>query len=137
MRENTIEQTVAINFWNADQPLQRIADDRLSWRSVTTGGVAGVILALADPDRGVLEIETAQGSVSRRVEDIRLEPAICAFGGLDKRIAVYRLPDKPASRECSCVVPLAGLRTGDNPVHIRVTQEDGHMAWTSPVYVVR
>jgi hypothetical protein len=32
---------------------------------------------------------------------------------------------------------LETLHKRDNPIYIRVTQEDGHMAWTSPVYLVR
>ena len=31
----------------------------------------------------------------------------------------------------------ADLHSGDNPILIRVVQEDGHMAWSSPVYLVR
>ena len=26
---------------------------------------------------------------------------------------------------------------GDNPVYIRLTQEDGTLAWTSPIYIYR
>ena len=26
---------------------------------------------------------------------------------------------------------------GDNAVFVKVTQEDGHVAWTSPIYVYR
>ena len=29
------------------------------------------------------------------------------------------------------------LHTGDNPIYVRMIQEDGHLAWTSPVYLVR
>jgi hypothetical protein len=25
---------------------------------------------------------------------------------------------------------------GDNPLYVRLTQEDGHQAWSSPIYVV-
>jgi hypothetical protein len=25
--------------------------------------------------------------------------------------------------------------TGDNPLYVCVTQEDGHLAWSSPLYV--
>jgi hypothetical protein len=27
--------------------------------------------------------------------------------------------------------------TGDNPLFIRLTQEDGTLAWTSPIYIFR
>ena len=28
------------------------------------------------------------------------------------------------------------LGNGDNPIYICVVQEDGHMAWSSPIYLV-
>jgi len=31
-------------------------------------------------------------------------------------------------------IPLTGGR--DNPLHVCVTTEDGHQAWSSPIYVV-
>ena len=28
------------------------------------------------------------------------------------------------------------LQRGDNPLYVKVVQEDGHVAWSSPVYLV-
>ena len=28
------------------------------------------------------------------------------------------------------------LRAGDNPLYVRLTQEDGHQAWSSPIYAI-
>jgi hypothetical protein len=47
-----------INFWNVNQPLRMVARDQLAWKSVTTGGVAGMIITLDRSDAGSLEIET-------------------------------------------------------------------------------
>jgi len=33
-------------------------------------------------------------------------------------------------------LPLAELGAGDNPIYVKLVQEDGHMAWSSPIYVV-
>ena len=32
---------------------------------------------------------------------------------------------------------LALRATADNPLFIRLTQEDGTLAWTSPIYLIR
>ncbi len=32
---------------------------------------------------------------------------------------------------------IALRETGDNPLFIRLTQEDGTLAWTSPIYLIR
>jgi hypothetical protein len=26
---------------------------------------------------------------------------------------------------------------GDNPLYVRITQEDGHLVWSSPIYLYR
>jgi hypothetical protein len=56
---------------------------------------------------------------------------------LDKKLQLYRLPSRDDGRkefEFSTVV--RGLKQGDNPLFVRVTQEDGHLAWSSPIYLV-
>jgi hypothetical protein len=124
-----------INFWNADRPLRQVSDTELSWRSVTTGGLAGAILTLTKPNAGVLHIRTEQGAVDCRVDELGLEPRTWSFGGLRKELSLYRLPAQPV-REINLSLPLTDLRPGDNPIYVKLIQEDGHMAWSSPIYLV-
>jgi hypothetical protein len=133
---NTILGATPINFWNANQQLEKIASQQLAWKSITTGGVTGVILALEQSNAGSLDIDTHQHRVECDIGSVGLEPMRWDCGGLRKEIKVYRLPDRQASCEFSFSLPLADLQGGDNPIYVRVTQVDGHMAWTSPVYLV-
>ena len=132
---NSILEATPINFWNAGRPLERIGDDQLAWRSITTGGLSGVILTLAEPYAGSLEIDTLQHRVCCDLADIGLTPLACECGGLNKRLTVYRLPSLGPSREIAIDLPLTHLHPGDNAIYIRLVQEDGHMAWTSPIYL--
>ena len=134
LQNNTIRSAVPINFWNANQPLQQERPDRLSWRSITTGGLMGVVLTLESLD-GCLEFDTIQKTLQCDIADIGLEPTVWNCGGIKKQISISRLPDRPSSHTFTCTVPIEHLNDGDNPIYIRVTQEDGHMAWTSPVYL--
>ena len=134
---NTILDAVPINFWNPDQPLERIGSQQLNWKSVTTGGISGVILTLADTRTGRLEIDTLQHCVECDIPSLGLKPKVWDCGGLKKKIEVYQLPDRQESNEYSFNLPLTGLHKGDNPIYICMSQEDGHMAWSSPLYVVR
>ena len=104
---------------------------------MTTGGAAGLILTLEKPKAGFIELHTAQRDISCRLRTLGAAPRTWACGGLRKQIQVYRLPAE--SREVTMRVPLdlAKLGPGDNPIYVRITQEDGHMAWSSPMYVVR
>jgi hypothetical protein len=133
---NTIMDAAPINFWNPDQPLERIGKHRLVWTSVTTGGLSGVILTLEKEKTGNLQINTLQGNVECELDSLAYEPKVWQCGGLSKRIKVYLLPNKLNAFQYSFNLSLMALHEGDNPIYIRVTQEDGHMAWSSPVYVV-
>ena len=135
LQNNAITAATPLNFWNADHPLEQPDDQHLAWQSVTTGGTAGVILTLAKADAGTLHIQTLQGNIEVDIAAIGLEPQIWQFGGLQKELLVYRLPDSQLTADFSFSLPLAELHTGDNPIYIHVVQEDEHRAWTSPVYL--
>jgi hypothetical protein len=130
---NGIVQATPINFWNANQPLERVGCHQVAWKSVTTGGVAGVILELEETDVGLLAIDTFQRRVECEIGSLGMEPIVWDCGGLQKEIRVYRLPDRQRTCEVSFTLPLTGTHQA---IYIRMTQEDGHMAWTSPVYLV-
>jgi hypothetical protein len=141
---NAILGAKPIHFWNADQPLERNGN-QLSWKSITTGGLAGVILTLENAQGGTLRLDTPQSQAACQIDTLGLEPTVWQCGGLRKRIEAYRLPNprkasggdwgEAGPYEFAFEVPLVGLQEGDNPVYVRLAQEDGHMAWTSPVYV--
>ena len=133
---NTISSVRSINFWNKHHPLKLIDQHRLEWKSITTGGVAGIILTVEEANTGQLEIETAQGNISLDVNSIGIKPKTWNYGGLSKKLEIYRLPDNKSSTDVTFKLPLKILRKGDNPIYIRMMQEDGHMAWSSPIYLI-
>ncbi len=172
VKNNRILGVVAVNIWNALRPVRTDGSNRVLWKSATTGGYSGLIIEVEDPNKGKLEIRSLQGSVSCRICDIGIEPAIWEYGGLRKKLEVYRLPannvsDSHTRKLVSFTVPLvdqtaanspievasadrAGaspaspnthgsvvLKKGCNPLYLCAVQEDGHMAWTSPVYMMR
>ncbi len=136
VRGNRIGRMTPINFWNPDRPLRRASATKLTWQSATTGGLAGMVLDLEKPLAGTLGIDSAQRNVRCKVRSIGLSARIYQAGGLDKQIQIYRLPDRRQPAEFAFELPLGKLRRGDNPIFVRVTQIDGHLAWSSPIYVV-
>ncbi|MBN1400651.1 MAG: DUF3604 domain-containing protein [Anaerolineae bacterium] len=132
---NRIVEVEPINFWNPLRPVSCTDAQGLTWRSITTGGLAGVILTLEEAQAGTLTIRTAQGAVTCSIEALGPAPMEWAFGGLAKQIAIQRLPDVNPWREYALSLALTQWHTGDNPIYLRIAQEDGHLAWTSPIYV--
>lgn len=132
---NSILDTQGINFWNSEAQPRSIGGNGVEWGSVTTGGVAGLILRLRRPNAGRLEIETAQGRVSVDLKEIERSGRTWDYGGVARQLKVARLPDKPLLSTMRVSHRMEKLKKGDNPIYMHVVQEDGHMAWTSPVYV--
>jgi hypothetical protein len=133
---NTIESAVPINFWNPEQPLERKSGNQLAWKSFTTGSAKGMIMTLENPSEGKIDFETAQVKAAINIKEIGIEPNVWECGGLDMALQIYRLPDQQESNAFAFSVTLSDLKKGDNPIFIRMAQEDGHLAWSSPIYVV-
>ena len=136
---NRIQAVTPINFHNPDLPCRQTGPARLDWESITTGGVAGLILELARPESGRVRVDTRQTCFDAGLQGLGVEGRTWPLGGLDKRISLYRLPAGGGPAHCEFTYRLAAgdCRQGDNPILVKVVQEDGHMAWSSPVYVVK
>jgi hypothetical protein len=136
VRDNTILDTTPIHFWSPHRPLKTVSQEQLAWQSITTGGLSGLILTLREPQQGTIEVKTEQRHIECAIGSLGLKPTVWECGGLRKQIEAYRLPDTGRTHAFSVAHPLTGLHPGDNPIYVRVMQEDGHMAWSSPIYVV-
>lgn len=138
LTDNRIRRFQTINFHNLEQPCTQTDPRTLEWSSITTGGVAGVILELANADAGHIAVRTAQKSFKAKLSRIDERGRSFHAGGIQKQISVYRLRDTGAACDLSGSVVLTSeqLQAGDNPIYVCVIQEDGHMAWSSPIYVV-
>jgi hypothetical protein len=103
---------------------------------VTTGNFAGFDALLETPMAGNLRVETKSGVLETPLDWVVLEENRFDCGGLDKHLVVYRLPDRNQCyrAKTALVIPLESGR--DNPLYVRLTTEDGHRAWSSPIYVV-
>jgi len=131
-----IERFQPINNWNPERSFRREGSG-LTWSSVTTGGFSGVDVWLDDASRGVMELSTPLVAARIRLADIGGEERILDAGGLGRRVRLFRLPEEMAAREMTIAVTVAPEVAGDTPVWVKVTQEDGHIAWSSPVYLSR
>lgn len=136
---NRIRQAKPINFWNADNRLETRGDAGLAWKAVTTGSFGGLDLWLEDANAGRVEIETPQGRFEVLLEDIGLEDMAFNCGGLGKALRVYRLPERLTGKtlKWSRKMAVRGAGQGDTRPYVCVTFEDGHQAWSSPVYMFR
>ncbi len=134
---NRFARYAPVNFLNPERKVQETAPGTaLAWSSVTTGNLAGVDIWLDEARRGTLRVET--NIVSGEVDLASLAADTVAFdgGGLGRRISVYRLPEADWSRRATLDHTVRFSGGADLPVYVRVTQADGHQAWSSPIYLI-
>jgi hypothetical protein len=134
---NGIEAVRPINFWNPEKTVILERGTGVSWQSLTTGGYSGLDLIMQKPSSGVLRIDTPLLRLELEVDEIGLEDTIVEAGGLGRRMRIFRLPDTLEHRAVAVERELPLHGENDNPLYAKVIQEDGHAAWSTPIYLVR
>ncbi|MEM6304373.1 MAG: DUF3604 domain-containing protein [Pseudomonadota bacterium] len=134
---NTLVRATPVNFFNRDKRLVQ-SGNGLSWEALTTGNFGGVDLYLKEPDAGRLTFETPLVAFDLEIAQIGMAEHLFEENGrLPRFVRVFRLPDQMTATSAEFTVPVALSDQGDNPLFVRLTQEDGTRAWTSPIYVYR
>ena len=134
---NEIVRADVINNWNLDRGLQRQNAAGLAWRAVTTGNFGAIDIWLKNGIAGRMSFETRHARGSRDIASLGLERHVFSAGGLDRSIELYRLPETMTEKEMTITRRLPLREQGDTRLLVRVTQEDGHRAWSSPIYLFR
>ena len=123
--------------WN--KRFDRTAPGRLEWggadhrRLWWLRCLAGPIPRCRDPE--AIDTALVQADHPGQAE-IGLEDKVFEAGGIKRRIRVFRLPDENPHHALHIerTVPLRKDR--DNALYICLTQEDGHLVWSSPIYLI-
>jgi hypothetical protein len=137
LKGNCFLRAVAINHFNADKPLRLAADGAsVDFDTVTTGNQSGFDLWLEDASAGEIDITSNMVCRAFLFADIGFEDTIVDLGGLGRRLRLFRLPDENRTLHLSHKVEVTLEPGRDNPLWVRITQEDGHQAWSSPIYVI-
>ena len=131
-----IRKAAPINFWNSDNTVFQDSHS-VRWKNVTTGGFHAVDIWLEDATTGVLTVLVNGTEIAVDLRTLGTDDLIHDFGGLQKAIRLFRLPDTPLANtyKDSLSVPLT--HGEERCLFLRVTFEDGHVAWTSPIYLLR
>jgi hypothetical protein len=134
---NRIKAASMFNNWNLDRGIREQDATGLTWKAVTTGNYGGIDLWLDAGLAGELSFKTGLVEKSVALCEIGEEPAVFAAGGLDRAVSLQRLPEAMTTCRASLRVPVEIRATGDTALYVRVQQEDGHRAWSSPIYLFR
>lgn len=134
---NAIRRADLFNNWNLDRGIQQQDAAGLTWKAVTTGNYGGIDMWLESARDGRISFETKHCTGTVDVGALGVEPHIVEAGGLERAVHLYRLPTEMKERHMSLRRRIPIASSGDTRLFVRVTQEDGHRAWSSPIYLFR
>ena len=127
-----------INLWNIDKPLRHSAPEQLSWQALTTGGFGGAEVLLEHAHAGQLNLYTPLVQASLNVAAIGLEDTVLPTGGgIKRQMRVFRLPDRNDTRSVKFTRRIRRSQAGEDALYVCITLEDGHLVWSSPIYLLR
>ena len=134
---NRVSRFEPVNFLNPERQVREITSGVMfEFNSVTTGNLAGIDLWMEEERRGSLRIETNVVSGEVDLRALAEQTAKFDAGGLNRTISVYRLPEQDWSRHVKFDHSVSFTGGSDVPVYVRITQGDGHQAWSSPIYLI-
>ena len=134
---NSFERLAPINVYNLDKRFDQTGPGDIEWTALTTGGHGGFDAWLADGTAGTLSIDTELVKCDIPIADIGLEDTVFDAGGIRRRIRVFRLPDDNDQNRIRVERQIDLRDAGDNALYVCLTQEDGHLVWSSPIYIFR
>lgn len=135
LEANAFEKVRPINRYNQDKSFDRVSGREVRWHALTTGGFGGFDAWLTDRYSGVLRIDTALVQANIPLSEIGFEDRAFEAGGIGRRIRVFRLPDENPNRKVHVERTIPLRSEGDNALYVCLTQEDGHLVWSSPIYI--
>ena len=136
LKDNRFEGPSPINHYNLDKKFEQTASNRIEWTALTTGGFGGFDSFLQDPRTGTLRIRTNLVEQTIPVASIGRDDLIFSNGGIDRRVRIFRLPDANPHLQITLERHFSVCKDRDNAFYVRVTFEDGHVAWSSPIYII-
>jgi hypothetical protein len=126
-----------INSWNPERLFEQRGSNEIVWDTITTGNFVGFDVWLDNANSGRMVIETNYVKATLPLDDIGMEDTVFRADGLERQLKVFRMPQINQAYELQDTVTMPLRPRGDNPIWVRVTTDDGHNAWSSPIYIYR
>ena len=134
---NVIERAEDCNFLTPTIRPEQVSNQEITIDGLTAGGAQGVDLWLRDADAGHLSFNSNQGAATFEIGDLSEIDRQVSFGGLGLGVRAFRLPEVCAISDVSFERIIPVRSQGDTRLYARITQMDGHQAWSSPIYLFR
>jgi hypothetical protein len=107
----------------------------VTFSSSTTGDTDGIDLFLDQARNGTLSFHSEVGSCTVDLCALGAERQRYDMGGLDMEVWIERYPIGLTDCSAALEMEIEPNRSQTTPYLVKAVQADGHMAWSSPIYL--
>ena len=125
-------KTIAFN--NPQDTAQQWSNQLISWQSNTSGNYVGIEVTLDPDSKCTLTLDSEPVSFAVTLDDLKEKDQLVPAGGVNQQVKIA-LARETSSQHVQLSATDVSIQPGVNPYWIRVTQQDGHQAWSSPMYI--
>ena len=133
----TILDAIPFAFDSAADGILTQTGHEVTFASSTTGDTDSIDLWLDQAARGTIRFTSPQGEHQIDLETLTAtQPGNeIDLGRLDIHLSIARYPETLTESTAALSLDLEPPASPMTPYFVKVIQEDGHMAWSSPIYV--
>ncbi len=135
IKGNRIEKAITYAFDSPADGITEFNPTSVKFKSSTTGDTDGIDLYMKENGKGVIYFESLMGNCEVNISELGDTPFTYDFGGLGLKATIQRYPEitKETTLTMDCLAAPKPNQT--TPYLIKAIQEDGHMAWSSPIFI--
>ncbi len=131
----TIKSATTFAFDSAADGIVAQTANELTFKSGTTGDIDGIELDLDQAAKGSLHFASRAGSCRVDLAGLDTTRKCYDFGGLGIRACVERYPTALTELEANLSTEIEASTRQTTPHFVKVIQADGHMTWSSSIYI--
>ena len=135
LKGNRIDKALTYAFDSPADGITTLDSRSVKFNSSTTGDTDGIDLYLKENGKGRLSFESLMGSCETNIAALGDKPVAYDFGGLGLNVTIQRYPESTEETALSLEYQAAPAPGRTVPYFVKAIQEDGHMAWSSPVFI--
>lgn len=133
LSKGIINDVTEFGFDHPDQGVTRSSSNAVEWESTLSGNYLGVKVDLDAPDDAKLAFSVPFLDETFELDELDEKTVVEAEEYTDAQLAVRRVGEA-TEKDVELEFDLSDQSSGEHAYYIRVVQEDGGMAWSSPVY---
>lgn len=128
----------SVNFLNLlKNKFKQLNKKSVVWESETSGNTQALILPTQknESEKGSLEFMINGKTLNLLFDDIKKSPKKHKFDGHDSFVEIYETAKDFSPSHIKLEEKIVKLNKGVNPIFAKITQRDGNIAWSSPIFI--